>query len=273
MANGSLLVEPKLTLLDIHFVLSREPNPNWGFDVLTPPKHCCTMILNRGGTAHYDFDGYREHFVVKKGDVVFAVDGDVYHPHADRDDPWAFTTIQFHFDPDDAVLEQLKALPKVLHHQNNPQIPRLFGEIQREWSNRPYGWSIRCKGMLYEIMCENFRHGMANDCVPHAAKLRALMAAMDDDPAHPFTTEEMSAMTGLSADALRRNFRQLTGTSPVQYLNRLRINRARELLMRADCNVSEAAWRVGFSDIYYFSRLFKKIDGHSPSYYISIQSL
>jgi len=265
--------EPVMMIDALKYVLSREPDTNWGFESLNPKGDNCRMILNRGGKAHYFFDRNEVSVTASKGDVVFVAYDEVYHPHSDKDDPWAFTVIEFTIRTDAETRERIMRLPKLLHHQNNPKIERMFEELQREWIMRRYGWSAKCRGILYEIMCENFRCGMENPHVPHAAKLRGLMEEMNKNPAHTFTSEEMSAITELSPDTLRRHFRQLTGTTPVQYLNRLRINKARELLLSSGCNVSEAACRVGFSDIYYFSRLFKKLDGHSPSFYISLSSL
>lgn len=68
-----------------------------------------------------------------------------------------------------------------------------------------------------------------------------------------------------SLNHFRKLFRDVTGFSPVNYLNRLRILRSCELIQRENLNVGEAAERVGIYDANYFSRLFKKIMGTPPS--------
>ena len=55
--------------------------------------------------------------------------------------------------------------------------------------------------------------------------------------------------------------------SPIRYLNRLRIEKAKEFMRTNAVNISEAALAVGFDNIYYFSRLFKQLEGMSPSAY------
>lgn len=62
-------------------------------------------------------------------------------------------------------------------------------------------------------------------------------------------------------------FRQYTGQSTQQYLMNYRINKSAELLHHSGMSLSEAAQGVGISDLNYFSRLFKKIKGISPSRY------
>ncbi|NQU43735.1 helix-turn-helix transcriptional regulator [bacterium] len=61
-----------------------------------------------------------------------------------------------------------------------------------------------------------------------------------------------------------RVFRETYGISPVEYMNAIRIERARLFLRDTDLSISEAAYRVGFSSAAYFSRLFKRLTGLSP---------
>ena len=60
-------------------------------------------------------------------------------------------------------------------------------------------------------------------------------------------------------------FKAYTGMTPYQYCIHAKINRAKEILSSGESSVKEIAWRVGFDDQYYFSRLFKKKTGSSPS--------
>jgi len=63
----------------------------------------------------------------------------------------------------------------------------------------------------------------------------------------------------------RKMFRQYTGTAPGQYQLDLKISKARELLIATDLSVKEIAFQLGFHSIHYFSRIFKKKTGLSPS--------
>lgn len=62
-------------------------------------------------------------------------------------------------------------------------------------------------------------------------------------------------------------FKRQTGHSPIDYLIQTRIAKARNLLLRSDATLSEIAAEVGYSDVYYFSRIFKKHVGISPIQY------
>ena len=62
-----------------------------------------------------------------------------------------------------------------------------------------------------------------------------------------------------------RLFREETGTTPIEYRNRLRIQRACQLLRGRECTIGEIAALLGFESVYYFSRVFKKLTGVAPS--------
>lgn len=74
----------------------------------------------------------------------------------------------------------------------------------------------------------------------------------------------MARFCNLSPDYFSHQFKNCTGYSPVQYLNRLRIEKAKEMLLTESLSVSEVAALVGYKDPLYFSKAFKKATGSSP---------
>ena len=71
----------------------------------------------------------------------------------------------------------------------------------------------------------------------------------------------------MSESHFRALFHQWAGMGPVQYRNRLRISHAQSYLVNSPMRVDKIAAMVGFDDVFYFSRLFKKITGVSPRAY------
>jgi YesN/AraC family two-component response regulator len=70
----------------------------------------------------------------------------------------------------------------------------------------------------------------------------------------------------ISVSYLVRIFKEITNQTPITYLNNIRMNKAKQLLADG-CSVTETSENVGFSDVYYFSRAFKKYVGITPSKY------
>jgi len=77
--------------------------------------------------------------------------------------------------------------------------------------------------------------------------------------------QEMAERTDMSMRTFNRRFKAATGLSPVQYLQRLRIKAARDLLRKTDLDISAIAEACGFNDEGYFARSFKKQESIKPS--------
>ncbi len=80
-----------------------------------------------------------------------------------------------------------------------------------------------------------------------------------------FGVNELCREAGLSQSQLFRKLKALTGKSSVAYLRSLRLHRAKDLLEKGELNVSEVAYRVGFNDPLYFSRVFSQEFGYPPT--------
>ena len=94
--------------------------------------------------------------------------------------------------------------------------------------------------------------------------VRTAMVYLHDHYREPITRADIAAQVGITEDYLTYCFRQELGTTPIQYLRRLRVNRARALLKNSDKSVMEIAQDLGFSDSGYFSRVFRRETGLSP---------
>ena len=77
--------------------------------------------------------------------------------------------------------------------------------------------------------------------------------------------EEYAHLHGMSVSWFIRNFKEYTGSTPAQYILSLRISNAQSLLESTTYNITEIANIVGYDNPLYFSRLFKKQCGISPS--------
>lgn len=79
------------------------------------------------------------------------------------------------------------------------------------------------------------------------------------------SVDQLAAMTGLSTSHYSKLFKEKIGYSPKDYLIRLRINRAKQFLEFSDSQLKDVAQKVGYPDEFYFSRIFKRVVGISPS--------
>ena len=78
---------------------------------------------------------------------------------------------------------------------------------------------------------------------------------------------EISAELGISYVHFARRFKEYTGLSPNEYLNKAKMKLARELLSNEGFLIKQIAAECGYENEYYFSNAFKKYNGISPSEY------
>jgi AraC-like DNA-binding protein len=64
-------------------------------------------------------------------------------------------------------------------------------------------------------------------------------------------------------------FKKATGLNFTEYVSRVRVEKARNLLLNPNLRISEIAYEVGFQSLTHFNRVFKKITGQSPTDYRS----
>lgn len=83
----------------------------------------------------------------------------------------------------------------------------------------------------------------------------------------PFDIAELAAAVGYGADYLSSLFKRRAGISIVRYTNQLRIKTAKTLLSNYDVSIKEAAFSCGFSDEKYFMKVFKQLEGITPTQY------
>lgn len=82
------------------------------------------------------------------------------------------------------------------------------------------------------------------------------------------TLNEIAQICGVSEGYFRKLFREYSGENPIEFRQKHRIEKAKQLLLLDTHSIGEIAEELNFSDIYHFSKTFKKITGLSPQNYI-----
>jgi YesN/AraC family two-component response regulator len=97
--------------------------------------------------------------------------------------------------------------------------------------------------------------------------VRRVMAYIHEHYSEPLSRDQLSRYAGVSERHLNRCFMQETGLTPGVYLTRYRIQQAKRLLRERNCSITEVMGAVGFSDSSYFTHVFRREVGISPSEY------
>ena len=98
-----------------------------------------------------------------------------------------------------------------------------------------------------------------------AAAVRQFIKLLNRHATQLWTLDAMAAACGLKRTQFAARFAELTGDTPLTYLNRVRIRAAEELLATSGRSVTDVAFACGFQSSQYFSTVFRQFTGNRPS--------
>ena len=157
--------------------------------------------------------------------------------------------------------------------QTTPVIKDVVGRLLLSLQS-PLETSVLGKGLvselLFRIMCsENaaslYALAMKNTNI---ARIDKALKRIHSSYRELLPVDSLASLVNMSPSAFHRSFQDVTSSSPVQYIKKIRLNKARELLLDQGVRVGEAATDVGYESAAQFSREFKRYFGNSPSEYI-----
>jgi AraC-like DNA-binding protein len=129
-----------------------------------------------------------------------------------------------------------------------------------------------CRGDLLQLLLDLLTgdaSGPQADEIPDS--VQAIRDALRQLAAMPFAkappVRDFLARRGQTYDHQARVFRGAFSMTPLEYVNRLRIHRAQAMLVETSQPVKQIALEMGFADVGYFNRLFRKVSGKSPTQY------
>ena len=193
--------------------------------------------------------------------------GEFRTAHSNPERPWCFISITFDiaFPENNDIAPLPDFMYSTIHHVNE-QIRKKFLEIDFTWSRRNTAYYVKCKTILQSIMVDLLISDQHKDFKNiHYNKIEEAKLYIQDHLTDSVTVKQLAAIAEMSESYFRKIFREINGMSATQYMIYLRINKAKDLLASGTVNVTETALLCGFNDVFYFSILFKKNVGITPS--------
>ncbi len=170
----------------------------------------------------------------------------------------------------EAWLEELDVANQPIFQMPRPKM--LYGaydRLLRLAKRRPPKWEREAHatliGVLQELLLARnlLGHDPAGAGLPQ--EITRALNAIEADPARDWRANELAARAGLSYSAFRALFREHLHESPHEYLQRTRIDLARQFLADHRLRIKEVAQRLHFSNEHYFSSFFRSQTGTTPT--------
>jgi AraC-like DNA-binding protein len=233
------------------------------------------LIICTAGQGWYEVEGKRK--ILRRNQALLMPRDKPHQYGASQSDPW---TIQWvHFTGEDApyYLTLLRGEHTLnIHPELTPKIDRLFSDAYESLSGGFSQQSIICVAqVLRHILGLLFFSNKAFSPNPKTGRFRNLeqvLQFMKKNIDAALTINQMAAEAGLSPTHFSRLFSQQVGFPPMEYFIHLKIQRACRFLTLTPLSIKEIGSRLGYTDQYYFSRIFHKVMGISPAAYRRVQS-
>jgi AraC-like DNA-binding protein len=259
---------------EILYVVDRNANMFWR---LNGQMTCYNIMLVYDGKAEFICNNHK--FTATRGDLVFYKFGDFRQAHTFpdnlmksfavdflytcpvyEDNKWSFINPDFPF----------SHIQKIGDEHLFSRLIDLFSLLTRSSLSNKSSSKLKERSLFSEILTLLFQYKEGNQYnYSSIRKVDKIINFMTENYAQNITLHQLAEHAQISSSYLGNIFKKVTGKSTIDYLIDIRINKAKSLL-RDGFTVSDTSKLVGFNDIFYFSRAFKKHEGINPSQYMNI---
>lgn len=150
----------------------------------------------------------------------------------------------------------------------NPEIAMLIDGIIADYHEKPPYYELEIKASLLRLF-RCLLIGCTAQIAEHESEippsLQPVLSYIDAHFKDEITSAQLAKMSSFSAPYFCRIFKETTGYSPIEYVNRVRIRKAYEMISSTNESFASIAESVGFLNFSYFSKLFFKYTGQKPA--------
>jgi AraC-like DNA-binding protein len=246
----------------LDYFIDRACLPEWKIGFQTTVRHNLTWVV--AGRAIFRYDGVR--IEAGAGDLLYLPPGSTRQAVTDPEDLMRCYACDFQCRSLDGPSLPRLPLPARCRIGFPDGLLEAYRRLNRVWLEKKSGWGLEARGLFCQIL-----HILvtAADAAERGGEPEKRLALVQDYIFHhyaePVSVPGLAALVRLTPRYFGNWFSERTGMTVKEYVNRIRIRKATDLLATGGFNVAEAAYRSGFDDVFYFSKVFKRIAGHPPS--------
>ena len=161
---------------------------------------------------------------------------------------------------------------RIKRHIKNPEISQIIEKIITENSSKNDYSDILVSALMQQLFAIFFRdeqdtkdNSFLEDRAKNYKTIEPAVIMLRDEYNKTFSGDALAQACNLNRDYFCRVFKKAMGKTPIEYHTECRIRIADLLLKQGNMSIKEISQSVGFEDVSYFSRVYKKIKGISPN--------
>lgn len=213
------------------------------------------LLLQTGEKSVFQFKDMKKTLISNRANITFLPKGCSYYVESHAD----CYAVNFELN------EALNCFP--FSSAAPPQTESKFKKIIELWQYKDLGYQEKCMSLLYDIIYNIKQRHLYTSLSQRQIINDGIDYIHENYCSEMITVKKLAGICNISETYFRKLFGAIYGTSPIQYITQLKIERAKELLSSEMVLITDVASLCGFENEYYFSKIFKKITGYSPSAY------
>lgn len=223
-------------------------------------RHSDCFVYVLSGFADYTFK--KKTYTASAGDIIYLAHKSAYSINV-TDDNYTFIFIDFYFESDKKIVfenEIYKSKVVSLLKSN-------FEKFFHLWTKGDFSDKVYCKSLIYKIYSQIIKSSLCDYVSSHRRhQIEGIAQYIAENLADSsLSVSKLSQMCDISEVHFRRIFSHIYRTSPLKYINSVRLNKAKELLLSDSFSIYEISLMCGFENHHYFSKIFKEETNMTPS--------
>ena len=246
------------------------PATGWEISTRTIPDHELVLITHGNGVVTIEGEKYE----AKAGTLFYFYPGLFHALKSCNENPMHFLAVHFSFtniqyENNNWILNNSKTtlpIPPMQEIRNYLKLKEILVEIDKYWRSNAIGKELMCNGLFLQLLSTILLDFRLN-CYNYSArkKVDEIISYIQKNLDRNLNTRMLADIAGLSPGYMCKLFKETTGYSLVKYINKCRVDAAKKMLAEEGKKVKDVAKSLNFKDEFYFSRVFKNIEGVSPS--------
>ncbi|MGZ9586100.1 AraC family transcriptional regulator [Paenibacillus marinisediminis] len=210
-----------------------------------------------------------------KGDCFFIFPSELVTYRADEKDPWSYLWIAFRGTLAESLMSDIGVGPHLpnIHLEQDDHVTHLFRRVQQALICGGKMGDLEAEALLRLALVEISKSKQHHHAIGH--EVRSDLERQVEEAVRymtlryntPISIEQLAQQFGYHRTYFSKMFHEIMGETPIQMLIRLRMERARTLLITTKLPVEHIASSVGYLDALYFSKMYKRSYGESPTVY------
>jgi len=247
----------------ISFCVLKKCGPYWRIQPQHVDKYDITYIIK--GNVRYTID--RKTYELGPGDLICLTEGAEIEAVTNTKNPMRCFSVNFSsFYAAATRAPPLPPQPMIKNIGIRKELVELFREMTLSWSGKQDGYIMKTRALLMLILHRlNEILVSRNDNMTGDYRINRITRFIAAHYQDKITVKDLAELVNLNKAYLGRLFKRQTGISIDQYITKIRIRNAENMLQSGGYKVHEVAEHCGFSDVFHFYKMFRAARGFSPS--------